>query len=1077
MAITLIDQDVRERIQTDLATNLCVEASAGTGKTTVLVARIVEILRRGHTSIEKLAVITFTEKAAAELSARVREGLEKALECAEDSGEKERIETALRQLNRARIETIHAFASSLLKERPVEAGLDPNFEVLDALGSSLSFEEAYRSWLSQTLAGESPELWRAFNRGFELNRLRELAELLHSNRSLLPLPREEAPSPSSTQFVKEIADSVDDLRRLLVDCGDRSDAGAQQIERILSRFADWQQLVDRAETLDRELLKPITVKAAGNKKNWSPGESCTQQKEICTKIKERLQAIQDALRTSALVDILPLVEDFVLQYAERRRQAGTAEFDDLLIWSRDLLRDQSEVRAYFQERFTCILVDEFQDTDPLQVEIVLYLTSGEQMTVDWRQLHPLPGRLFVVGDPKQSIYRFRRADIAIYEWVTTRVLADGLLRIKQNFRSVPGVIGWVNDVFGQLIQEAEGIQPAYSDLVSARSDHRSGHPSVVLIHGEAEHADEQREEEARLLAGAIERLVNKEHWIVDEKNVGRPALWRDVAILLPSRTGIEHYERALAARDIPFRHEGGRSFFDRQEVRELISCLRAIDDPTDRLSLVAALRSGAFGCSDDQLYRFVRGNGKLDIRIPPDVQVPEVNEALATLRRLHDRRGRVTLPRFIGEVLEETRLVEYAVTLPQGQQAAANLLKVVDQARAFSGVRGGGLRAFVRWLATSSGGHADEADAAVAESRDDVVRILTIHGAKGLEFPIVALANLNSERTSRGSIAIPDPKSGRLAVSIGTRGHEFQTPNFDEDLEREKLHDEAEQGRLLYVAATRARDYLILPAVRKGDKSKGMLGALLNCLSPDGGVTIEARNMHIYDTSLISDDPPPPATPNPVEADEIDRWEANRSAWIEERQALIRQASRGLPLTLLDELDISPSDGDDGEDGDRLERGPSDNEHALENALRWVLTRADLEGANLERVCERVPERNWPAVATDELVSLARRCLEMPVMERARASTDVQRGAEFSAPSPSGGFVEGRVDVLFVEDDELVLVDFHVDEFDVAESRRRADRLAISIAAATSMQVKEVCLVFARTNVERTINTGKNDHT
>lgn len=1068
--MTLIDQDVRERIEHDLETNLCVEASAGTGKTTVLVARIVEILRSGQARIEELAVITFTEKAAAELSARVREGLERALARAEDPDEKERIEIALRQLNRARIETIHAFASSLLKERPVEAGLDPNFEVLDALGSSLSFDEAYRSWLSQTLAGKSPELWRAFNRGLELNRLREIAELLHSHRSLLPLPHEEAESHSSSQFMAEVEGSIDDLRELLTHCTDRSDKGSQQIERILDRFADYRQLADRPDALDRELLKSFKISALGNKKNWSPGESCTRQKEICTDIKERLQTVQDALRTSALVGILPLVEAFVIDYAERRRQAGTAEFDDLLIWSRDLLRDQAEVRAYFQQRFTCILVDEFQDTDPLQVEIVLYLTSGDQETSDWRELQPLPGRLFVVGDPKQSIYRFRRADIAIYEWVTTRILADGLLRIKQNFRSVPRVIGWVNDVFGQLIQAIEGIQPEYSELVSARADHQPGQPSVVLIHGQAEHADEQREEEARLLAGAIERLVKEERWIVDDNNVDRPALWRDVAILLPSRTGIEHYERALAAREIPFRHEGGRSFFDRQEVRELISCLRAIDDPTDRLSLVAALRSGAFGCSDDALYRFVQGKGKFDIRMTSDANVPEVVEALATLRRLHDRRGRITLPRFIGEVLEETRLVEYAVSLPQGQQAAANLLKVADQARAFSGVRGGGLRAFVRWLATSSGGHADEADAAVAESRDDVVRILTIHGSKGLEFPIVALANLNTERSNRSPFAIPDPNSGRLALSIGARGSEFKTPNFEEDYEREKLHEEAEQGRLLYVAATRARDYLILPAVRNGDKSKGMLKALLNCLSPDGGATIEARNMHVYDTSLISSEPSPPDKPDQVQDDDIDRWEVKRGEWIEHRQALIRRASRGLALTMLDDLDVSEADAEDDEDG--LKRGSTDTEHALDRALRWVMARVDLDGGNVQRVCERLPERIWPDGDTETLVTLARRTLESPVIERARAANAIQRGVEFSAPSPSGGFVEGRADLLFVEDGELVLVDFHVSEIDGPESKRRADGLAASIAAATDMPVKEVCLIFARTGVERSIITG-----
>ena len=175
MMTTPIDEDIRQRIKTDLMSNLCVEAGAGTGKTTVLVSRIVEILRTGYAPIDKLAVITFTEKAAAELSVRVREGLEKALAENHDPKQADQIRTALRDLNRARIETIHAFASSLLRERPVEAGLDPNFEVLDALGSDLGFDEAYRSWLGKTLSKPSPVLWRAFNRGFDLSQIGDVA--------------------------------------------------------------------------------------------------------------------------------------------------------------------------------------------------------------------------------------------------------------------------------------------------------------------------------------------------------------------------------------------------------------------------------------------------------------------------------------------------------------------------------------------------------------------------------------------------------------------------------------------------------------------------------------------------------------------------------------------------------------------------------------------------------------------------------------------------------------------------------------------------------------------------------------
>src|SRR6185312_11429824 len=186
-------------------------------------------------------------------------------------------------------------------------------------------------------------------------------------------------------------------------------------------------------------------------KNWA-GDACARQKEICKDLNLALQEYRDALRCDALLGILPLVEVFVHDYSERRRGAGQAEFDDLLIWARDLLRDQRDVRRYFQRRFNCVLIDEFQDTDPLQVEIALYLTSDGDEHTDWRQLTPVPGKLFVVGDPKQSIYRFRRADIAIYEWVKNQVLADGVQVIVQNFRSVDGVIGWLNDAFARIIQ-------------------------------------------------------------------------------------------------------------------------------------------------------------------------------------------------------------------------------------------------------------------------------------------------------------------------------------------------------------------------------------------------------------------------------------------------------------------------------------------------------------------------------------------------------------------------------------------------------------------------------------------------
>lgn len=1074
MTTPLSDQHERDRVQTELDSNLCVEASAGTGKTTVLVARIVEMLRTGNARIDELAVITFTEKAAAELAARVREQLEGALESSEDGEQVEHLKRALLDLNRAHIETIHAFASSLLRERPVEAGLDPNFEVLDDLGSSLSFDEAYRRWLGEVLSKPSDEFRRAFNRGFELIRVRQLAELLHQNRDQLPLRAGSTSEASAHALLDELSPDVSELRDLIHDCNDESDRGFAQVQHVLGLFDELRRVADRPELLDRLLLQPVKISAAGNKKNWEPG-SCDRQKEICLEIKQQMTEFQQELRTEALTGILPLLERFVLDYAEQRRHFGTAEFDDLLIWSRDLLRDKPEVRDYFQRRFTRVLVDEFQDTDPLQVEIVLYLTSDATNERDWHKLRPQPGRLFVVGDPKQSIYRFRRADITIYEWVKNQVLGDGLVKIKQNFRSVPGVINWVNEIFDQLIQPVDGIQPAYSELRPTRPNNHGPHLPVVLIQGRANKADAVRAEEARLLAGLIDRLVRDEHWPVNDDKVERSACWRDIAILIPSRTGIEYYEQALAERDIPYRHEGGRAFFDRQEVREFVSCLKAIDDPTDRLSLVAALRSGAFGCSDEELHRFVSGRGTLNFRQETNAAVPAVSDALATLKGLHECRGQLSLTELVSRVLDETRLVEYALTLPQGEQAAANLLKVADQARAFSGVRGGGLRSFVRWLATSSGGSSDEADAAVAEARDNVVRILTIHGAKGLEFPIVALANLNTSRQKRSPYAIPAPAEKRLALSLGPKGNEFKTIGFDDDFEREQRHEEAEQRRLLYVAVTRARDYLIVPAVTNGDKSSGMLSALLHCLAPaDDGLPY----MYLYDPWLISNQPRQVQPTDPVLPEEIDELEASRLSWLENHRNLIATASQGLSLTVVAELDLE-YEGIDGDSEQNLQ-ATVDKAEALDRALHRVMARVDLaSGRNLDTICREISEHAEIPEDSDLLLSMAYNCLESSIVDRSVRADEVQRGVVFSTHLTNGGFVEGRIDLLFVEGGQLVLVDFRAEEISGEEIegsfsrlRDRAAMTALALERATSILVKEVCFLFARPGLDRSFENN-----
>ena len=689
MIPALGDQAARDRIATDLAANLCVEAAAGTGKTTVLVERVTNLLASGTVSVDELVVITFTEKAAAELSTRVRDSLERRAAAA-DGDERDRLLTAARDLYRAHIETIHSFATALLRERPVEAGIDPLFEVLESLAGGLDFDTAYERFQDELLAEPLPEVELALRRGFGLAELRELCGHLHQHRYLLPLQLSPAGAGDAETATVDLRRIADELRELLT----RHDPpGDDKAVPYVAGVIEWVDefaaldLVERERTL---LLRPPakTNLGAGSGANWH-GEK--------PRVKALQQAYRDAhaaacadLRAGALLGLLPHAERFVADYAADRKRRGRADFDDLLFWARDLLRDSGPARAYFRARFRAVLIDEFQDTDPVQAELALLLTSDDEPGADWRALRPARGRLTVVGDPKQSIYRFRRADIAVYDQVKTEALADGNERISTNFRSNPQLLTCLNAAFDRILQAEAGVQPGNVPLDAPGGADPGQRPPVVVAEGRVDgDADEVRAEEGRVIAGLL-HTARRDGWQIrdrHDRNAWRRCRWGDMAILMPARTGIELYEQALADAGIPYRHEGAKDFFQRDEVRDLIWVLSAIDDPTDRLALVGALRSSAFAINDEELVLHVAAAGALNYRSPRKGPSDAVNEALDELRDLHRMRRGLSLAEIVRRVVERTRLVEFALTRPDGEQGAANLLAIVDDARLFAGGR------------------------------------------------------------------------------------------------------------------------------------------------------------------------------------------------------------------------------------------------------------------------------------------------------------------------------------------------------------------------------------------------------
>ena len=390
-----------------------------------------------------------------------------------------------------------------------------------------------------------------------------------------------------------------------------------------------------------------------------------------------------------------------------------------------------------------------------------------------------------------------------------------------------------------ILRAEPGVQPGNVPLDAPSDADPARRAPVVVAEGRFDgNAEGMRAEEARVIAGLL-HAARRDGWEIRDRhdeNAWRTCRWGDMAVLMPARTGIEHYEQALAAAGIPYRHEGSRDFFQRDEVRDLIWVLSAIDDPTDRLALVGSLRSSAFAISDEELVIHVAAAGPLNYRSPRKGPSDIVNEALAELYDLHKMRRGLSLAEVVRRVVERTRLVEFALTQRDGEQGAANLLAIVDDARLFAAAGGGGLRPFIRHLRDSMEQEAIEIEATVAEETDDVVRIMTMHGAKGLEFPIVALANLGG---TGGTQRAPVPREHESflhfrvgAGSLSRSGH-FATPGYDEVWEAEKRYGEAERLRLLYVAATRAREHLLVPCVVGRAAAKGLLGALVHALPTD----------------------------------------------------------------------------------------------------------------------------------------------------------------------------------------------------------------------------------------------------
>src|SRR4051794_18261086 len=559
-----VDHDVRERVRTDLGRNLFVEAGAGTGKTRVLVDRVVRLVASGTVcDIARLVAITFTEAAAAELRDRIRTELERAAaDGTLPQEERARCAAARTHIDRATITTLHGFAQRILAEHPLDAGLAPIFDIDDDVQARVRFVERWTAFRDELFDDETAaaDLLRLHALGLSTDRLREVARLLHQRWDALvgvDFPVPPLPTIDLGAITEPIRTAIEEAESHWPKDGDKLIELVDSWAALLAALDDAGQADDELEVIrilaGTRLWKPSNQ---GKAELW--GDRKARVLGPLTRSCEAVTSTLGALRTSVLQRFLPRLQAFTLAGVEQRRDRGRLEFHDLLVHARDLLRADADVRVALARRIDVILIDEFQDTDPLQLDIAFALAAADPAlpAPHWSEAVLAPGKLLLVGDPKQSIYRFRGADISLWDR-TKRLFPDGVEQLGQNFRTVPPLLEWVNKVFGAVIAEGhEGMQPAYHDLSAFRPEVREG-PAVVVVGDRHDNikAAELRELEADDLTRLIiDMKVNR--WLVQDDDADdgcRPARFDDIAILVPTRTPLAQLERCLDAHDVPYR--------------------------------------------------------------------------------------------------------------------------------------------------------------------------------------------------------------------------------------------------------------------------------------------------------------------------------------------------------------------------------------------------------------------------------------------------------------------------------------------------------------------------------------------
>ncbi len=884
--------------------NISVTAGAGSGKTTILVERYLKIIINEGVDVRRVLAITFTEKAAAEMIERVARMIRERMSGAISDKERAKLLGLRERLNAAQISTIHAFCAKILREFAVASGVDPDFSMLNELQQNLlareSIDDIFEQLDQRTLESDYPmDEWLELLRQVSPDLLRQMLSTLIANRYEVQKLQQHLASFSDEQMVEKLQTEFFEALENRVKTGpllaavlplareilsavivraELKEKGQQVfalLDEILithesnaSRSLLWQQLIDVAQLLVTDKGAPFKM-LTGLGKKAVLGNSYDALLALSTALHPLYQFSQqfgstvpgriDRLNFQALRKALLLYEQAEARYREKKDERGLLDFDDLQLLTLQMLREHAEVRNELRNRYRYIMVDEFQDTNELQWEIISLMGIFDgKLQAD---------KFFVVGDPKQSIYGFRNADVRVFQRVKSTFAQQveipenypGNVVLQDSFRFLPSLNRFVNFLFSQLLgSDAENeFDVSYEHLDTQRAAAGDGQIEFAVLNDEELKADELTQEDyvaqriCGLLGipltfrsegdipfkGGINTSPQKIYQRVDGREELREILPGDIAILIPTRTHLIDLESKLRQYGIPFKTIGGVGFYRRQEIFDVYHLLRFLDNPADDLAMAGLLRSPFAGISDAGLFYLAMEKGehyhdKLN-NIKNFDQYPEIDrEPLKVFRkqlqRWQQRRDRLSLSRLISEIFDDSF---YRATLAanwNGEQLLANLDKLVEQVRDFEQSGFMALSDFIESLRETIKLDPREGEAQIALEDENTVKIMTIHQAKGLEFPVVFCPYLQrSPQGERHKLRFDADLGLAAKIRDPQNNYDERTPFLFQQIDfRRQQKEIAELKRLFYVAVTRARDRLFLVGAFKRNDLTGE-----NCLS------------------------------------------------------------------------------------------------------------------------------------------------------------------------------------------------------------------------------------------------------